>query len=80
MEGGFLEKNGSLSMRGRMFNGVMHQCRREILWASQGKLRAQKSPQGLRRAGFQDVHQSTLVIADGEFWWAGVPVISHSFH
>ncbi len=54
MEGGFLEKNGSLSMRGRMFNGVMHQCRREILWASQGKLRAQKSPQGLRRAGFQD--------------------------
>ncbi len=54
MEAVFLEKNGSLSMRGGMFNGVMLQCRREILWASQGKLRAQKSPQGLRRAGFQD--------------------------
>lgn len=51
MEAVFLEKNGSLSMREITFNGVMHQCRREILWASQGKLRAQKSPQGLRRAG-----------------------------
>lgn len=34
-----------------MFNGVMFQYGREILWASQDKLRVQKSPQGLRRAG-----------------------------
>ncbi len=54
MEGEFHAKNGSLSMRGITFNGVMLQYRREILWASQGKLRAQKSPQGMRRAGFQD--------------------------
>lgn len=53
MEGGFLEKNGSLSMREITFNGVMLQYRREILWASQGKLRAQKSPQGLRRRAFR---------------------------
>jgi len=34
-----------------MFNGVMLQYDREILWGSQDKLKAQKSPQGLRRAG-----------------------------
>ena len=37
-----------------MFNGVMFLCRREILWTSRDMLRGQKSPQGLRRAGFQD--------------------------
>ena len=46
MEGGFLEKNGSLSMRGITVNGVMLQCRRKIF----------------------GLHQSTLVIADGELW------------
>lgn len=37
-----------------MFNGVMLQCRREILWALQDKLMVQKSPQGLCSAGFKD--------------------------
>lgn len=37
-----------------MFNGVMLQYDRENLWTSRDKLRAQKSPQGLRRAGSQD--------------------------
>ncbi|CAM7081219.1 hypothetical protein ENASMMO064B1_21985 [Enterobacter asburiae] len=34
-----------------MFNGVMLQYERENLWASWDKVKAQKSPQGLRRAG-----------------------------
>lgn len=37
-----------------MFNGVMLQYGRENLRTSRDKLRAQKSPQGLRHAGFQD--------------------------
>jgi AraC family transcriptional regulator of adaptative response/methylated-DNA-[protein]-cysteine methyltransferase len=52
--GGFHAKNGLLSMREIMFNGVMLLCRREILRTSRDMLRVQKSPQGLRRAGFQD--------------------------
>ncbi len=37
-----------------MFNGVMLNCSRKIIRTSQDVLRAQKSPQGLHRAGFQD--------------------------
>lgn len=37
-----------------MFNGVMLQYGRENLRTSRDKLRAQKSPQGLRRTGSQD--------------------------
>lgn len=54
MEGVFHAKNGSLSMRGITVNGVMHQCRREIFWTLWDKLKAHKSPQGLRHAGSQD--------------------------
>ena len=36
---------------------------------SRDKLQAQKSPQGLRRAGFR-LHQVALVTTDGGFWWS----------
>ena len=36
---------------------------------SRDKLQKQKSPQGLRHAGFR-LHRMTLVITDGEFWWS----------
>ena len=46
--GGFLEKNGSLSMREITFNGVMLTCSRKILRALRDKLQAQKSLQGFK--------------------------------
>ena len=39
-----------------------------------------KKPAGLAPCGLSGLHRMTLVITDGEFWWAGVPVISYSFH
>ena len=57
-----------------MFNGVMLLCRREILRTSRDMLRVQKSPQGLRRAGFQDFI-SRLWWSPMENFGAGVLVI-----
>ncbi|MHA5031381.1 hypothetical protein ACX2C7_13235 [Enterobacter mori] len=42
-----------------------------------GQIEGTKKPAGLAPCGLSGLHQSTLVIADGEFW-AGVPVISYS--
>lgn len=40
-----------------------------------GHIEGTKKPAGLAPCGLLGLHQSTLVIADGEFWWAGVPVL-----
>jgi hypothetical protein len=34
-----------------------------------------KKPVGLAPCGLLRLHRMTLVITDGEFWWAGVPVL-----
>jgi len=36
-----------------------------------GQIEGTKKPAGLAPCGLSGLHQSTLVIADGEFWWAG---------
>ena len=53
-----------------------------ISWYSDiaGQIAGTKKPAGLAPCGLSGLHRMTLVITDGEFWWAGVPVISHSFH
>ncbi len=35
-----------------------------------GHVEGTKKPAGLVPCGLSGLHQSTLVIADGEFWWS----------
>ncbi len=35
-----------------------------------GQIEGTKKPAGLAPCGLLGLHQSTLVIADGEFWWS----------
>ena len=35
-----------------------------------GHVEGTKKPAGLAPCGLSGLHQSTLVIADGEFWWS----------
>ena len=39
-----------------------------------GKIADTKKPAGLAPCGLSGLHRMTLVITDGEFWWAGVLV------
>lgn len=44
-----------------------------------GQVEGTKKPAGLAPCGLSGLHQSTLVIADGEFWWGWRPC-NYSFN
>jgi len=40
-----------------------------------GQIEGTKKPARLATCGLLGLHRMTLVITDGEFWWAGVSVL-----